>query len=402
MGRTRLSIRDLRRFVVASKATVSIAIVDACHSGTLVSNRTKGVRSGPAYDIRALSAEATARVKGHVIITSSGSEELSQETDRVRGSYFSHYVLSGLRGAADFSKDGNITLSELYHFAYSKTLSKTLRSKVGPQHPVREMRLNGTGEVTVTKLRRGHAAIRFPRGLHGTFYIAQKRGGAIKAEVTLSGKPVTIALPADTYLVRQRSKNNLRVSQMNLNWGGIRDFDPKTLRSYPLVRALPRGAQIDPSPYRALLSFEVRTAAADGAGPVSGLRLGVQRQLSWLLFGIDGYLGYSAFSAQDTSIRHLELATSTTLAALLFRGRLEGYVGLRAGAGYVLQHVQRAPNHGSWGGQLAAIAYLGWLLRDPMFVFFDLGIGINIFEQSVEGLQARPLIHGGLGLGFQF
>jgi hypothetical protein len=37
-----------------------------------------------------------------------------------------------------------------------------------------------------------------------------------------------------------------------------------------------------------------------------------------------------------------------------------------------------------------------------MFVFFDLGIGINIFEQSVEGLQARPLIHGGLGLGFQF
>jgi uncharacterized caspase-like protein len=55
---------------------------------------------------------------GEVVITSSSADELSQESDEVGGSYFTHYLLSGLRGAADTSGDGEVTLDEAYRYVY--------------------------------------------------------------------------------------------------------------------------------------------------------------------------------------------------------------------------------------------------------------------------------------------
>ena len=45
--------------------------------------------------------------------------EAAQESDRICASYFTHYLVSGFRGAADLSGDGKVTLNEAYQFAFN-------------------------------------------------------------------------------------------------------------------------------------------------------------------------------------------------------------------------------------------------------------------------------------------
>ena len=44
----------------------------------------------------------------------STSSDASQESDEIGGSYFTHYLVSGMRGAADANGDQLVTLAEVY------------------------------------------------------------------------------------------------------------------------------------------------------------------------------------------------------------------------------------------------------------------------------------------------
>ena len=67
-------------------------------------------------------------------LTSSSAEETAQESDRLKGSFFTHYLVSGMRGAADVSRDGKVTLNEAYQFAFHETLAQTVDTRSGAQH----------------------------------------------------------------------------------------------------------------------------------------------------------------------------------------------------------------------------------------------------------------------------
>ena len=71
-------------------------------------------------------------VRGHAILTASAEDEAAQESDRIGGSFFTHYLVSGLRGAADSSADGRVTLTEAYRFAFDETLARTGTTKAVP------------------------------------------------------------------------------------------------------------------------------------------------------------------------------------------------------------------------------------------------------------------------------
>ena len=63
---------------------------------------------------------------GQVLITASSASEDAQESDAIQGSFFTHFLTSGLRGAADRDNDGKVTLGEAYEFAYAHTVSNTV------------------------------------------------------------------------------------------------------------------------------------------------------------------------------------------------------------------------------------------------------------------------------------
>jgi hypothetical protein len=52
-------------------------------------------------------------MRGHAFLTSSAASEVAQESDRIRASYFTYYLVSGLRGAADVTGEGKVTLRGL-------------------------------------------------------------------------------------------------------------------------------------------------------------------------------------------------------------------------------------------------------------------------------------------------
>jgi uncharacterized caspase-like protein len=61
-------------------------------------------------------------MRGYAFLTSSSPDEVAQESDHIGASFFTHYLVSGLRGAADVTGEGKVTLNEAYQFAFNETL----------------------------------------------------------------------------------------------------------------------------------------------------------------------------------------------------------------------------------------------------------------------------------------
>ena len=110
-------------------------------------------------------------MRGHAFLTSSAETEAAQESDRIGASYFTHYLVSGLRGAADMSGEGKVTLNEAYQFAFNETLGRTVDTKGGAQHPSYDINLSGTGDVVMTDLRQTSATLVLGEELDGRFFV---------------------------------------------------------------------------------------------------------------------------------------------------------------------------------------------------------------------------------------
>ncbi|MGC4117345.1 MAG: caspase family protein [Myxococcales bacterium] len=195
LGRERLLFPQLKSLLTATGAEVRIAFIDACRSGAAL--LAKGGKPAPAFAIR-LSDELT--TSGEAFLTSSAADEVALESREVAGSYFTHHLVSGLRGAADTSGDGQVTLAEAYRYAYDKTLSATAATLAGAQHPAYDFRLSGQGELVLTMLQKANASIELPSGLDRALITDVTRDQVV-AEVT-GGSGRTVALTPGTYGVR--------------------------------------------------------------------------------------------------------------------------------------------------------------------------------------------------------
>lgn len=164
LGREKISYIELRKRIEKMQADVKIAILDSCSSGAFT--RIKGgIMRSPFL------VDSANDMKGYAFMTSSSSDEASQESDKIQGSFFTHFLITGLRGAADMSRDGRITLNEAYQFAYNETLSRTEKSMAGAQHPNYNIMMTGTGDVIMTDIRKSNSALVLNRNLSGKFYI---------------------------------------------------------------------------------------------------------------------------------------------------------------------------------------------------------------------------------------
>lgn len=214
-GDQRVELIDLRRRILAMPASLRVVVLDACQSGAF--SRIKG--AAPASDF-SVSSVASLTATGVAVMASSSATELSQESDDLQGSYFTHHLLAGLRGAADQNADGAVSLAEAYQYAYHNTLSATAVSAVGKQHVTLETDLRGKGEVALTRPARADASLRVPKALAGALTVLSRPGNAVVAELNkASGKVLSIALPAGDYRVIVRSGPSARQCEVALRKG---------------------------------------------------------------------------------------------------------------------------------------------------------------------------------------
>jgi hypothetical protein len=242
IGSERLPLRDLRSYLEQlSSADIRVAFVDACQSGALTG--VKGGRRAPGYEIRLADP---GQVKGMAIVTSSTANEYSQESDDLRGSFFSQSIMAGLRGAADSSHDGQVTLSEVYQFAFKRTLASTAASLTGGQHPTYDYRMAGAGEVVLTRTQAKDARLAFVREAGSTYTVFSKNRDDVVAEVPSSpAEDIYLAVPAGDYRVVRRTMGNVSERTLALLPGSLTTVEPNGMVAVAQVTPRSKGGALE-------------------------------------------------------------------------------------------------------------------------------------------------------------
>lgn len=199
MGPSQLDFSLLRNALKKIPTTVRIVILDTCRSGHMI--QAKGGTQIPALSIPADEPEIP---KGEIIITSSTALQDSLESSELQGSFFTHYFVSGLRGAADFNLDGKVSLSEVDSFAGQKTSEKAKELRT-LQTPTFDFDLSGTGEIIMTELMKGAPLLFLSPPEAGDFFIYEKGSRNLIAEIPkVAGLPRYVAIPKGDLLIRKK------------------------------------------------------------------------------------------------------------------------------------------------------------------------------------------------------
>jgi hypothetical protein len=194
LGQDKVEYPELRQELEVLPADMRICIFDACASGAFIRDKG-GVKRAPLI----LTAEKSAT--GLAVLTSSSADEVSQESDQIKGSFFTHALISGMRGAADADRDGRVTLNEAFQFSFDQTLSQTQKTVWGPQHPSYKIQLSGNGEVVLTTLNAGQAWLRLAEDLGGTIYIHNQADRLVAEFPKMTGNELDVTLDAGSYRV---------------------------------------------------------------------------------------------------------------------------------------------------------------------------------------------------------
>ena len=238
LGRGTLPFTELKEALKATGADVRLLFIDSCHAGA--ATRTKGASRAPGF-LRDASAAVDAR--GEVVITSSAADEASQESDEVGGSYFTHYLLSGLRGDADADSDGEVTLDEAYRYVFHRTVAHTSGTRAGAQHPGFDYDLSGSGDLVLTQLESKGAALRFDASQSGRFLVFDADRGEFVAEVQATpGRPTRLLVEAGDYRVQLRGPEALFEQRLRLRDGDEGAVDRGAMRQIPYSEDATKGA----------------------------------------------------------------------------------------------------------------------------------------------------------------
>jgi hypothetical protein len=368
LGADRIDLTELSQLVRGSSATFRLMVLDACRSGQLT--RVKGGRMIEPFQ---LPAQAALRGEGLAFLTASAASEDAQESDEIRGSFFTHAFVSGLLGAADVDGDGAVMLDEAYRYAYDATLRATSRTAYGVQHPTFEYDFRGHGSLVLTQpgaLTGGRGTLQLPAKL--SFLVMQDDGdGAVVAEVAASDSARALSLKAGKYFLRGRGAGFLLEGKVPLTAAETLSVDPSVLERVQYARLVRKGAE-DPSWTHAfeLGAFGQRHAPGVGAscwGPTFGYSIDLQR----LSLGLR--LGTCQMEHQNDLLRTHTTEYDASLAGQYVWDfpRLSFAAGLAAGAAIAHQRFETqgsAPNRTSTAPYLAVITNLTVDLHGPIFL----------------------------------
>jgi hypothetical protein len=223
LGAETVPYLELKRRIEAIPAEVRLGVLDACQAGGIT--RAKGMVPTAPF-----ASQEELLTAGDAWLTASAADEAAQESESLRGSFFTHYLISGLRGAADRG-DGVVSLDEAYAYAYDRTVARTGTTQRGVQHPAYDFRLQGNGDLPLTEVDRASAHVVFPDDIAGVITVLQLPDETPVAEVAKrSGEPAKLGLLPGRYRLRLRDDNGVLEALIGLDAGAelhVRGFQAR-------------------------------------------------------------------------------------------------------------------------------------------------------------------------------
>jgi hypothetical protein len=369
VGDGRVSYDDLRGWLQSTDADVRIAVLDSCASGALI--RLRGGARRPSF-----LSDTSVAARGHAYLTASSADEAAQESDRIGAAFFTHYLVSGLRGAADTNRDSRVTLNEAYQFAYDETLGRTEQTVAGAQHPAYDIQLAGTGDLVITDLRATGATLVLARDVEGRAYVRDAAGRLLVEVRKEPAHPLELGLAPGDY-------------QVTLDRDG-RHFDARASLSNGAKTqlAMPQFTATIPLPTEARGDGPVRAERPSGAAHEPGFvdtAIG-EHSLVGRTRELGGYAGigfrYAELGGTDGFMAMLE-------AALLYNRRFA--LGVAAGGGFSAP--VDAERNRIAGGFAGVVARYHFLFDSP--ANFSLGAiagagGFELEEDTGDGVDDEP------------
>ena len=415
MNGSRLALAELRRRLRQASADVRIGIVDACEAGALT--RLKGGRRGPSF---LFEPDDRVPAQGLILISSSADDEASQESDELGGSFFTHYLTSGLRGDADESGEGRVTLGEAYAYAYHRTVAVTAGTRSGPQHPTYRFDLEGHADVVLTDVSHGRSGIVFSAALFGRYMVFDQDRGRVAAEIDKrNGETRRLALPTGSYVLKKRMDDHLLTASFRLPDGQFHWVDDKQMKRVAFEDDPVKGLQLTQRWSQRPLSVRVHAIAvvqgfltADARDtlfptlPMYGLGIDIGPLLGAQI-GLEAVWGLR--NAATVRVDGLDLRQDywqlETAVSVGFGGRL-GDFGLYGGPRIAGQYVQRrfpddavlmdtVQDH--FGFSPALFADARWYASKTISVGITGRLGVLLF--GVDDNRALPFAEGGLTVG---
>ena len=392
---TQLSWEELKVFFASSQSSLRIALVDACQAGMLTIPKGFGLK--PAPD------QAPAQPRGAAFLVSSESGELSQESYALGGSFFTHFLVSALRGAADYNGDSRVSLGEAHAYVSQNTKLATSRWAPQVQHPTFHFDLSGHGEVILSDLRRASALLQVDAGLSGHLVVSERGSSQIFVEAEKrSGQIMNLALPAGRYRLHLRKPQAVYMADLSLHWGGRQLVRLKDLsaRSYQTVSQ--KGQRLELHRQRIRLGLSIQSGLVEGMGPLGMARFSYGVQVAPLEFILRLGYGGKTFTTVDTKVQS-EIYASEILAAYdIPLGITDLRFWLLASAQVWRQFVSKQGVR----KQTVFGAGLGLGLRVPLYarLFSEVSLELmSIFpEIQNQGRQAELSVLGEISLGWLF
>jgi hypothetical protein len=295
MSATHLDFSRLEQLVRGSAATFRVLVVDSCRSGALT--RVKGGHAAPPFDIQ---VDEHLSEQGLVLLTSSAANEDAQESDELRGSFFTHYFVSALLGAADDDGDGRVTLEEAYRYAYEATLRSSSATWAGMQHPTFRYELQGAGKLPLTELPvagQRRAMLMFPAG---RAYLVMERSdqGAVVGEVSEAARARHLSVRAGRYFIRGRAADALLEGEIDAPEGAAVEVSDDRLHRIAYARLVRKGKGVRSAAQGVEAGYVLHTPLMNGSGLCQGAFAGYVLHLEQLSVGARALACHGSFANQ--------------------------------------------------------------------------------------------------------
>ena len=282
LGSTTLPLAQLEQLVRGSPAAFRLLVVDACRSGALT--RVKGGRAVAPF---AIALGDTLAADGVVFWTASAESEAAQESDDIKGSFFSHFLVSGLSGPADADGDGAVTTAEAYEYARAATLRASSRTMAGMQHPTFRDELAGRDAIVLTRpgtVGPRRATLRVPDG-RDVLVLAGSVDGPVIAEVGVHDRTRRLNVRAGRYFIRERGESHLLEGTVAVATGDDHLIEDRELARVEYTRLAAKGGSLV-RPYERHDAIEagflMRTPLVDGGDACTGAIAGYAIDLAWI------------------------------------------------------------------------------------------------------------------------
>lgn len=404
LGGTHFSLAKLKRKLEDAPAQVKVLVLDACRSGELT--RVKGGTPAEPFKLDSSKWEVG---EGIAIITSAASGEDAQESERIKGSFFTHHFVSGLLGAADTTADGVVTLSEAYEYAYRETLRSTSRAR-SVQHPTYAFDIKGRRDLAITAPKQkvegmGRMALSAP----GSYVVfAKNNDGAIVAEVRVED-PTEIALSEGKYFVRRRHRGNVYEVSADVLSRHRTTIQPEHMDRISTARVARKGGdQESRSAWSLVAGGGASGEVFRETAIIPQAMLGLQVDMSVVTLQLRGRYGQVTSTNDVLTTRHDLGGVDLSAQTLLDAGRFFFGGGLRVGADYVSQKFISSDleDRKAFVGRGSALLTLGVTITGWLSFYIEPAVDMYVLElqqtdaEPALGLRVAPAGLAALGVTF--